>query len=81
MNNPKADPSLERLILPHQLRIKMSPPDAQGDLGTKVVIVAIVCLFLATLSAALRLYVRVAIVKQFGYDDWAAALTWVCFLH
>ncbi|WAO91393.1 Hypothetical protein NCS54_00886000 [Fusarium falciforme] len=52
------------------------PPDAFDNNGYKAITAAVVGLFFATLASALRFYVRVAIVRKLGLDDWALAVTW-----
>ncbi|KAH8744842.1 hypothetical protein F5883DRAFT_439541 [Diaporthe sp. PMI_573] len=57
------------------------PSEALDDIGSRVIIATVVCLFIAMASAALRSYVRVAIVKKVSYDDWATATSWVLLLR
>lgn len=35
---------------------------------------------LSTITIALRVYCRVALVKNFGWDDWFALLAWALFM-
>lgn len=43
-----------------------------------------VCIFfltVATVSVALRSYVRVRLVKKFGIEDWFMVAAWVCLVY
>lgn len=47
-------------------------PELLGTIGLFI--------FLTTLTIALRVYCRVVLVKNFGWDDWFALLAYVLFI-
>lgn len=55
----------------------MDPAYAAENRAWVTISVASVTLFLATLSVLLRVYTRMALIKQFGMDDFAAVVTMV----